>query len=148
MGKVRFAERQNPATPPPTVSAKEDHAVTVNLGLTQCGGIYITPVMKIDRSMQDPIVCNIRVSNISTELRNNTGQQACLMLRFLADKPGPFNTCFTVCFTNQHEQVTVHISALVMPRDKGTPGLRPLVHCVGFASDTDTEGASEWHGFE
>lgn len=45
-------------------------------------------------------------------------------------------------------QITVHVTATVMPRNKGTPGLKPAVHCVGFTAETDTEAASDWQGFD
>jgi hypothetical protein len=45
-------------------------------------------------------------------------------------------------------QVSVHVTATVMPRNKGTPGLKPSVHCVGFTCETDTEAASDWQGFD
>ena len=45
-------------------------------------------------------------------------------------------------------QVAVHVSATVFSRKKGTPGLKPHVRCLGFSADTDTEAASDWHGFE
>lgn len=44
-------------------------------------------------------------------------------------------------------QVEVHVSATVLSRQKGKPALRPHVHCVGQATDTDTEAASDWAGF-
>lgn len=44
-------------------------------------------------------------------------------------------------------QVEVHVSATVLSRQKGKPALRPHVHCVGQAADTDTEAASDWAGF-
>lgn len=43
--------------------------------------------------------------------------------------------------------VRVHVVATVMPRNKGTPGLKETVHCVGFTADTDTDAASDWQGF-
>lgn len=45
-------------------------------------------------------------------------------------------------------QITVHVTATVMPRNKGTPGLKPAVHCMGFTAETDTEAASDWQGFD
>lgn len=44
-------------------------------------------------------------------------------------------------------QVEVHVSALVMPRNKGNPSLRQNVHSAGFAADLGTEAASDWQGF-
>ena len=46
------------------------------------------------------------------------------------------------------QAVTVMVSANVMPRNKGTPGLKPSVHCLGFITETDTEAMSDWHGFD
>ena len=41
----------------------------------------------------------------------------------------------------------VCVTATVLSRKKGTPGLKPHVHLLGFSADTDTEAASDWQGF-
>lgn len=40
------------------------------------------------------------------------------------------------------------VTATVFSRNKGTPGLRPHVRCLGFSADADTEAASDWQGFD
>jgi hypothetical protein len=44
-------------------------------------------------------------------------------------------------------QVDVNVTANIISRKKGTPGLKPNVHCLGFSGDPDTEAASDWQGF-
>ncbi len=59
----------------------------------------------------------------------------------------PSNAC-SACGAAARLQLAIHVTATVMPRNKGTPGLKPSVHCVGFTHDTDTEAASDWQGFD
>lgn len=67
----------------------------VKLGFLSCGGIYTCPIMEVGE--EAPVVQGLQVSNLSTECRCQPDLPGSLLvLRLWADRPGPFETSFTV----------------------------------------------------
>lgn len=53
-----------------------------------------------------PTLAPLQVSNLSTECRRQPGgTTSVLLLRFWADRPGPFDTTFTICLPDAHQEV-------------------------------------------
>lgn len=116
----------------------------LHLGFLTAGGVYVTDVLPPRAAAAPaPLVHGLEASNLSVSADRREGGTQVLTLRLLADAEGPFSTAFYLDFPGRPEPVAVHVTATVMSRRKGTPGLKDSVRCAGFTPETDTEAASD-----
>lgn len=116
----------------------------LHLGFLTAGGVYVTDVLPPRAAAAPaPLVRGLEASNLCVSAEQREDGTHVLTLRLSADAEGPFRTAFHLDFPGQPDPVAVHVTATVMSRRKGTPGLKESVRCVGFTTDTDTEAASD-----
>ena len=133
---MHFQEQQGPAgggqaerpDPPPR---PDSDAVCMRLGFLSCGGIYTSPIpLDLAEGGAAPVVGGLQASNISTEWRQRPGQPPCLLLRFWAEQPGPFDTSFSVRLPGQQQEEVSEPGSLRVPvRRRAAAMQRPRVHC-------------------
>lgn len=135
-GQVRFADisdspDQRLLTSPSLLPEQLD----IKFGFLPAGGIYETDLCAI---IDDPaiILSDPKLTVVNKHLQE--GGNSILVLQLTADRPGPFESEFNII--HKDRKVSVHVTATVIPRHKGTPGLRQHIRFIAAAAaETDIE---------
>jgi hypothetical protein len=133
-GRVRFAniDEKSPDHIPSWASLPAHLDIT--FGLLPAGGVYETDLCSVP---SDPPTVQLTDPKL-TVIHTPCGDTTLLALQFTADAAGPFASSFQLL--EQGREVTVTVTATVIPRHKGTPRQRPHVRFLGGAvADTDID---------
>lgn len=136
---MRFAA-DAPASPDAPAPPQQQGAAPcreLKLGLVLAGGTYATDICPLPAAGGAPLASGTSSCvSLATERR---GGEDVLVLHLAAERPGPFDARLSLLFPGQEQAQEVHVTATVISRHKGTPGLRPDVRCLGFSAETDLD---------
>eukprot|EP01136_Pigoraptor_vietnamica_P010341 Opistho-1_new@47849 len=118
---------------------------TVNFGLLSIHHIYATthvfPKGGVIVSASKHPELTVAIDH-SAEVR---AHETPIKIELKAEREGKFSASFQV--TSGTEVTHISVVATIMGKNKGTPALRPGVHCVGRDPQADSEYESDWKGF-
>eukprot|EP01137_Pigoraptor_chileana_P006439 Opistho-2@3210 len=125
--------------------AHHDEPNTVNFGLVSIHHIYSTTYLhpKAGVLVSASTHPELKVANDHSGERH--AHATAINIEITTHREGRFAASFQVARLN--DITTIHVVATVMGKNKGTPALRPGIHCVGRDPTADSEYESDFKGF-